>query len=283
MTDTDTEAEALGARMAAFWQPRISAEATWHRMDGGRTNPVWRVERPGRAPLVCKLFLPGAATPLFANNPRGEAIALTALAGTDLAPDLLAFGKAPDGQSLLYTYQPGAPWCADVALVARRLRELHGTPPPAALPMRKKDPERLIEEGRFMAVGTGVGALPPPPKVQVGAVGSVFLHGDPVPGNLMVQDGALTLIDWQCPAVGDACDDLAIFLSPAMQVVNGNPPLTADQVDAFLAAYGEDEVTQRYRSVAPVYHWRMAAYCLWKAARGAEDYAAAAALELACL
>jgi hypothetical protein len=39
----------------------------------------------------------------------------------------------------------------------------------------------------------------------------------------------------------------------------------------------------RYNALRPLFHWRMAAYCLWRAARGDIGYAQAAALEIAAL
>ena len=37
----------------------------------------------------------------------------------------------------------------------------------------------------------------------------------------------MRLIDWQCPALGDPAEDIACFLSPAMQVIYGAGPLDA--------------------------------------------------------
>ncbi len=58
----------------------------------------------------------------------------------------------------------------------------------------------------------------------------------------------LTLIDWQCPAIGDPCLDLALFLSPTMQQVNGKTPLSGAEVAAFLEAYDNPQVTCRYHA-----------------------------------
>ncbi len=255
-------------------------------MSGGRSNQVWKVGA-GDSALVCKLFRPAAQTPLFANDPSAEALALTALRNTGMAPRLIAESETPIGHSLIYSYAPGAAWRSEVGPVAALLRRLHGIAPPEGLPAAMTGSERLIRKGReiLASVGPDGAALaalePDPPEVDAGVLS--FLHGDVVPGNLLESPGGLTLIDWQCPARGDACDDLALFLSPAMQHAYGNPPLTTDDELAFLEAYGDAAVADRYRLLARAYHWRMAAYCLWKVKTGDRSYALGAELETARL
>ena len=110
-----------------------------------------------------------------------------------------------------------------------------------------------------------------------------LVHGDPVPGNIVTGPGRAALIDWQCPALGDPAADLAIFASPAMQQVYRGAPLSEAESAAFLAAYPDEETVARYRALRPWYHWRMAAYCLFRAERGRAGYAAGLTLERAAL
>ena len=95
-----------------------------------------------------------------------------------------------------------------------------------------------------------------------------FLHGDPVAGNIVGNPEDWRLIDWQCPAIGDPCEDIALFLSPAMQMAYRGAPLSEGERQRFLATYPDPEITRRYQSLAAFYHWRMAAYCLWLDSRG---------------
>ena len=101
-----------------------------------------------------------------------------------------------------------------------------------------------------------------------------------MPGNIIATPNGPVLIDWQCPARGDPAEDLATFLSPAMHwLYRGKLPDEAERAQ-FLDAYPDPVVVDRYLRLAPLFRWRMAAHCLWKAERGAADYATALKLEL---
>lgn len=259
-------------------------------LSGGRTNAVWRIEpAAGGEAVVCKLYRPEGGTPLFGNDPAAERVALEALADGGLAPRPIAAGETAVGCSLVYAHVAGRGWSGqdDPAPVARALARLHRAPASAGLPEKPMAAEALRAQTLGMLAGLGArGAelaqlgptLPVLPPAR-----RVFLHGDATAGNTLVTARGITFIDWQCPARGDAAEDLAIFLSPAMQIVSGNAPLPVVQEAAFLAAYGDVQTVARYRALKPVFHWRMAAYCLWRAARGDAGYAQAAGTEIAAL
>jgi thiamine kinase len=50
------------------------------------------------------------------------------------------------------------------------------------------------------------------PDVSISDIEPVLLHTDVVPGNLILGDKGLQLIDWQCPAIGDPIVDIMMFL-----------------------------------------------------------------------
>lgn len=125
--------------------------------------------------------------------------------------------------------------------------------------------------------------LRPDPMAFTSGYKEVNLHGDPVPGNMVASPRGLILIDWQCPAIGDPASDLAIFLSPAMQTLYRSAPLTPCDAKRFLTAYGDEATVFRYLHRAPLYHYRIAAHCLWRAHLGHEGYGSAAAAEFAYL
>lgn len=244
----------------------VPSGARWVPLTGGNTNDLWQV-----VDRVVKRYRPEAQTPLFANDPNAECQALRALAGTGLAPRFVAF----EAGTLVYARAEGRGWTpADgVACVAETLAKLHAIKAPVGLPVHPQGPAALARQTRDL--GEHVPQVPEdlPPCTPV------FVHGDATAANALVRDGQLTFIDWQCPGRGDACDDIAIFLSPAMQVISGNRVLSEDEVAAFLAAYGEGDVTRRYRALRPLYAARMRGYCRWRAARGDAGYGEAALLE----
>lgn len=263
----------------------IPDAAHWSLLTGGRTNLIWRVDMQDAPPLVCKLFIPNTATPLFANDGTREALALRALSGSRMAPELVAFQDSTLGQTMVYQHIDGHPWNGDVTAAAQAMARLHARTLPVGLPELTVTPASLIADGHGMSPS---GLTPPPPVPQaLPDAHCVFLHGDFVPGNIIVTSDGLRLIDWQCPAAGDSSADIAMFLSPAMQMLYGHRPLSKNEIARFLSDYlhasQDARAIARYHALAPLYHWRMVAYCHWKSARGDQDYARAASLELDAL
>jgi Ser/Thr protein kinase RdoA (MazF antagonist) len=94
-----------------------------------------------------------------------------------------------------------------------------------------------------------------------------LVHTDCGPGNIVRTRRGLVLIDWQCPGSGDAVEDIACFLSPAMMILYECPPHTQVAHDVFLAAYGDPSTVARYGRDAASWHYRIGAYCVWRARR----------------
>ncbi|WP_424941196.1 phosphotransferase family protein [Aliiroseovarius sp. S253] len=283
MLEEDRQQQSL----ALIWQEEghVSKHANWSRLQGGRSNPVWRITSDDMPhDLVCKLYDEAATTPLFANDGTREALALKHLAGTGIAPDFVAFLDSALGASVLYRHVDGTPWSGAVEDVARLMATLHQIEAPEGLPETITSPVTLIAETCAMADASGITLPPPPPFTDdLPAASRCFLHGDIVPGNILATENGLRLIDWQCPAIGDPAADIAIFLSPAMQVLYGNRPLSPAEQAAFLKAYvdaGGDAIgSARYGALAPLFHWRMACYCHWRTAHGDTAYSDVAELE----
>jgi hypothetical protein len=275
------------ARIAHTLQDRLG-EAGWCEVGqkfelvvGGRTNLVWRFVGPDSA-LMCKLALPGRDTPLFPNRPRDEAAALRALSGTGIAPPLRATLETPWGPCLIYDACPGRPWVRDPGPVGALLSRVHRCAPPEGLRRLSGAFARILAQGDAMLAGLakpGHLAAMRPALRAVPEVKALFLHGDPVPGNIIVERGRPMLIDWQCPALGDPVHDLALFLSPAMQVLGRGAPLDASERAAFLQGYGDPDTAHRLALVESALSWRMVVYCAWRVERGHRDYALALAAE----
>jgi hypothetical protein len=68
-----------------------------------------------------------------------------------------------------------------------------------------------------------------------------------------------------------------------MQQLYRGRPLSAGETAAFLAAWPRGAEVARYRLLAPLLHWRLAAHCAARARRGDAGYGDALRLELAAL
>lgn len=265
----------------------ISAVAEWSGLDGGRSNHAW-VVRTDSDQLVCKLFASDRQTPLFPNRASDELVALRALSGTGLGPCLRGAQETPLGTALVYDFVEGRALEAPTSALAETLAKVHDHPAPEAARSLSGGSAEITRQTQALLADLSdhqharLLNLRPTTEVPASAE-ACFLHGDPVPANAIETPAGVVLIDWQCPAQGDPCEDLAVALSPAMAQLYGAGAPDAATVDAFLDAYGDPNRSRRYRALAPHYHWRMAAYCLWMGAGGHADYAQAAAFELAAL
>ncbi len=262
----------------------ISDDTIWHPQTGGRTNKVWRLT--GASDLICKLYLDASANPLYANTPLAEYECLRALAGENVAPDAHGFVETPFGVVLLYHYIAGQLWDGDVLAVADLLHRVHGLSPSIGLRVLPDDAPSVVAQGLDILDkvkgGLGDELRAVRPDVYIEPAAPVLIHTDVVAGNLINGADGLRLIDWQCPALGDPLVDVAMFLSPAMHFIYGTAPLTADGKAAFLNAINP-ALRARYECAGALYHWRMAAYCLWRFDQGIADYKQAALLETVLL
>ena len=236
--------------------------------------------------LVVKLYASACDNPLFPNDPWSEAVALRHLAPFGLAPRLVAQTRIPEGFVLVYAHHSGTPAAADGAEVGLMLRRLHSVPLPAGLRCLPSGSDAILAQGDAIlarcADHLGLAGLRPSLRIAA-TPDKALLHCDAVPSNILGGSGPALLIDWQCPAIGDPVEDLAIWLSPAMQRLYSGRPLSTQETDATLSAYGDHSVSARLRALAPAYHWRMAAYCLWRVQQGETDYSEGLTLELDAL
>jgi thiamine kinase len=266
----------------------VDPNSVWTPYHGGRTNRIWKIDHGGGA-LVCKLFDPTGGTLLFPNDIAAESKALAALAGSTIAPELIAKLAASLGDCLIYAHIAGTIWQGDLVGVAATLARLHATRPVPEFRQIDQGADGIRDIGLAILADCSTTARAeliarlPADAPPTAPISPVFLHGDLVPGNIICNDQSITFIDWQCPAIGDPCEDIATFLSPAMQTLYGHRQLSPPEVDAFLMAYAKPSIAQRYRDLRAMFHWRMAAHCAWKAERGFIDYHAAARLELDAL
>lgn len=254
-----------------------SSRATARLFKGGFKNAVWLIG-DSQERLVAKVYMAAADddNPYYPNHPADEALALRHLAGTGLAPDFVAwFPESVEPAMLVYRFVDGPTWSDGIGAAARLIAAVHGVDPPGGLRRVAATPTDVAAHGDAMLAravdDAGLARLRPgasddPPRRLA------LIHTDCGPGNIVMAKDGPRLIDWQCPALGDPAEDIACFLSPAMMTLYRRPPHDDDDAAAFLAAYGAGEAVERYRRHAPAFHWRIAAYCAYRAkALGAAD------------
>ncbi|QPM91303.1 hypothetical protein PSAL_025560 [Pseudooceanicola algae] len=223
---------------------------------------------------MVKLFRPENASPVFPNDPRSEALVLEALRGSGLVPELVGITETPFGACVIYRHIDGESGNPDPCEAGRLLRHLHDVPAPAGLRTGPDGSHALRAEIRAQAQGL---VTPDGQDLAQALLKRIcgtdlprsgvpaLVHGDPVPGNMITGPGGLRLIDWQCPAVADPTLDLAIFLSPGMNLIYRGRPLDDTERQDFLSAYADDETNARMTGLEALYHARMAVYCLSRA------------------
>ncbi|WP_348540095.1 phosphotransferase [Shimia sp. R9_2] len=274
--------------IAAFARalPDTPLPSSWEPLFGGRTNMAWRGICEGAPDVVLKLYRGAAQNPLFPNDPAAETQLLKILATHPMAPHFCASFEAEDGQCNVYEHLPGRVWKSDTKAVAALMLDLHRIPPPTGLRQVADGSSELRTqiESILSRCSTAPDLLSQLPTGDIAPSGRrVLLHSDIVPGNLIENDKGLHLIDWQCPAIGDPCEDIAIFLSPAMQFLYRGIPLNQAEIERFFDAYDDAATATRYQSLAPFYHARIAAYCQWQMEHGQPEYCDGLQLEMAAL
>ena len=255
----------------------VREDSRWTVLPGGRTSLVWRV-RSGKDDLVCRYRVENRGNPLFPSLPRDEIRCLELLRQTGCVPGVRGTVSIGNGIVLICEYVPGKPWSLpsstaardrSLAEVAQLLGRIHDVHPRPDLEDRPAGSDELRQHGRSilsMCAGEDakrLGHLEPRCN-SVDCRRRTLVHGDVVPGNLIRSNDRLAVIDWQCPGIGDPADDIACFLSPGMQMTNGGVVMDASLIEAFMEAYPCQDTIDRYRNLRPLFHWRMAAYCLWR-------------------
>lgn len=224
----------------------FSEQDTWKMLTGGRTNALWRIMRP-RGNIVLKLFSEGTKNPLFPNDAAQEVGLLHYLSTHGIAPQLIDRFATKHGTCIVYGHIEGHTWITDVEKAAHLLRQLHQIAPPPGL--------RTVPYGSAalrLHAHTILNACAEPDQVKLLEMEPThtvapsgfkrLLHGDPVPTNIILHDRKSHLIDWQCPAMGDPCEDIAVFLSPAMQLRYRGEVLSMNDIERFLDAYADQEI-----------------------------------------
>ena len=236
--------------------------SAFRKLKGGYLNSVWRVDTPERC-LVAKEFAKPMTGTLFPNLPEDEAEALRRLEGLDVAPELVGFW--PDASLLVYDFVEGEMWDGDMASVAQLLLRKEAADPTGFRSVPLTIPDIIAEGDALFARCISPPDVIPPPQAKVPPPQKLSLIHTDIGVNLIGAGSNLRLIDWQCPAIGDICEDIYSFLSPAFQILGERAPLTDAQAGDFWDALARPDLEARYELLRPAYAWRFAGYCAWRA------------------
>lgn len=236
--------------------------SAFRKLKGGYLNSVWRVDTPERC-LVAKEFAKPMTGTLFPNLPEDEAEALRRLEGLDVAPELVGFW--PDASLLVYDFVEGEMWDGDMASVAQLLLRKEAADPTGFRSVPLTIPDIIAEGDALFARCISPPDVIPPPQAKVPPPQKLSLIHTDIGVNLVGAGSNLRLIDWQCPAIGDICEDIYSFLSPAFQILGERAPLNDAQVRDFWDALARPDLEARYDLLRPAYAWRFAGYCAWRA------------------
>jgi thiamine kinase-like enzyme len=183
----------------------------------------------------------------------------------------------------LYNYIKGETWSHDVETVSELLTRIRKHKYPKGLRILSGCPSEIKQTGIEIINKLNNyhknELIKLCPDVSISDIDPVLLHTDVVPGNLILGEKGLRLIDWQCPAIGDPIVDIMMFLSPGMHQIYGSGKLSMKEHEAFLMSLN-CKLRSRYNIIGPLYHWRLAAYCFWKAEQGFIEYENAALAEI---
>ncbi len=235
-------------------------------LTGGYWNAVYRIQGAG-FDLVLKQFATSASGGLFPILADDEARALEQLDGMGVAPPFHSYWpQAPGGAVLLYGFVPGQMWQHDVATAGVLFRRLHQASVAGPFRLLPTQPGALLTQaddilGGYVvqALGVQIQALRPP-VIDLEPAQPVLVHTDSGPGNIIQSAHNITFIDFQCPGLGDACEDLACFLSPGISSLYGLSTLTPEQEQGYLQAYGDAQVLHRFAQIRPYFSYRLATY-----------------------
>ena len=240
----------------------VDEPACFSKLTGGFHNAVWLIEI-GDQQLVAKCFSETMMGTLFPNLPVDEAEALRRLEGLDVAPRLVGFW--PEVSLLVYEYVEGSMWNSDMVGVAELLLRKEVADPNGfrTVPLTSED---ILIEGDLLFARCASEAVEFRPKpIAIPKLEKLSLIHTDVGVNLVGAGSGLRLIDWQCPATGDICEDIYSFLSPAFQILGGRPPLTDEQISIFWNALDRPDLAHRYDQLRASFAWRFSGYCAWQA------------------
>ncbi|MCX2725455.1 aminoglycoside phosphotransferase family protein [Roseibium salinum] len=238
------------------------------------TSRFWWLDTPGRVYVVKEFFPGNEENPVYPTLPHQEADALSVLSRHALSPDLEAFAQSPVGTPLL-VYGYASPGSFEIGvgeaaeLIGRFAALKERVPGHITVPSGWHE---VLESGDAMlaAIPESRKAAnlkrlrPADSEVKRTAPVRSLVHRSFCLGTILATGEGARLIDWQFAGLGDPVEDIVCFVSPGLAMLYGLHPLVADVEEMFLEHYPDQETVGRFAQERSAYHWRLAAYCLFR-------------------
>ena len=229
---------------------------------------------------------------LYPNLPKDEVKALQLLSGLKIAPEFLAYYPAGESYSevLIYNFAKGQMLTKQLGTedkkpILTKAAELFAiqhavTYNSADFRHLPQDPKGMIalaekflleptinlsESKNVKHLHSFQSLLKNKPKTVTEQ--PAFLHTDAWAGNIVLDrdTGILNLIDWQCPAIGDASFDLWTFAYSGFNYLVGESIYNPNEISYFIDTYssltGDTSIQERLDYFAPYYSYQIAAHC----------------------
>ena len=238
--------------------PELAGRAlTLTALSGGITNRNFAIDAAGAEGRYV-VRLAGNDTHLLGISREVEHAATVAAAGLGVGPEVVAFLR-PEGY-LVTRFIEGTPIAdldvhapAVLARVADAVRRFHDGPaiPGLFVPLRIAEAYRALAEARGVRIPPDFApAQATGRRIEVALLANPLdlrpCHNDFLPGNLIDDGTRIRVVDWEYAGMGDPFFDLGNF--------SVNNDLSADEDEAFLAAYDGEAVPRRDRLARLVLH-----------------------------
>ena len=230
-------------------------------MGGGHTNRVWLYQ--GNINIVLKKYIEPPKGSLFDNSLHEEIKALRRVESLNIAPKFLKCW--PNMSMIAYKHVKGIRWKNNIKPITDLILKKENIDPKGFRKVSTEPTEILAEGDWFLSNCKSTPIVSRPNKEKVDPLNRASLIHRDIGTNLIEEpNGSVKLIDWQCPAQGDICEDIFAFLSPGFHILAGRSPLSKKSNEDFWLYLKSPDIFARYKKLKSAYAWRHGSYCLWK-------------------
>jgi len=256
-------------------------------LSGGLWNDVYRVKTTSQDWIVKSMEEDNSKSRFYPNQPQQEKEALELLASLDIAPELVAFFPAEHNNPaiLIYEFASGHMLTKELhledrkpmlKLVAELLAKQHSTDidqsefrqvpaqPNAMMLLAKNLLSNVEDDNNTKRLQHFESTLEN--NLNTIKAKDVLLHTDAWAGNFIFNKSRnkLTLIDWQCPAIGDPTFDIWTFACSGYNLLEGERLFNDEEkqffIDCYIELSGDKNFKERFEYFEAYFTYQVAAH-----------------------